>query len=98
MFIALWWRGFGGASWMDCPTPPVAATLSLRHEDAPLTVGKIVCGAGKKPRGEGRLYGALYARLKAALLPRTFNICPPLKWGINKTFPSEGEGDTSGEG
>ena len=83
---------------MDCPTPPVAATLSLRHEDAPLTVGKIVCGAGKKPRGEGRLYGALYARLKAALLPRTFNICPPLKWGINKTFPSEGEGDTSGEG
>ena len=40
---------------MDCPTPPpvppVAATLSLRHEDAPLTVEKIVCGAGKKPRG-----------------------------------------------
>ena len=46
---------------MDCPTPPpvppVAATLSLRHEDAPLTVGKIVCGAGKNQEERGDYMG-----------------------------------------
>ena len=102
MFIALWWRGRQAgrrqAVWMDCstvpvPVPPVAAPLRPSRR-CPTNVRENCvrqCGAGKKRCGEegrGGLYGALYARLKVALLPRIFNICPPLKRGINKTFPS----------
>ena len=106
MFIALWWRGRQAGRrqtvWMDCstvrtvPVPPVAAPLRPSRR-CPTNVRENCvrqCGAGKKRCGEegrGGLYGALYARLKAALLPRIFNICPPLKRGINKTFPSERE-------
>ena len=60
---------------MDCPTPPVppvAAALSLRHEDAPLTVGKIVCGAGKKAERRGEIIWGTLCSIEGRFIATNF--------------------------
>ena len=70
---------------MDCPTPPpvppVAAALSLRHEDAPLTVGKIVCGAGEKTKGRGEIIWGTLCSIEGRFIATNFQYLSSAEMG-----------------